>query len=488
MRCGLYARFSTEKQTETSISDQFRVCREYAELAGWAVVMEHSDQGISGAALGNRPGVRAIQLAAIAGEIDAIVVTDLTRLSRSQGDLLKFIERLKFRRVEVIGVQDGYHSGSRTARIQAGLSGIMSEEFRAMIADRTRSALQTRAREGRSTGGRVYGYRDGQPEIVREIFARSAAGVGMKTIAADLNARGIPSPGADWTRLSRAKHGRWLASALHAILHNERYVGRLTWNRSQWIKDPDSGRRVRRQRPRSEWVTQQIQPLIDEATWSAVQNRLRPARKGRGGAPRYLLSGLMSCAVCGSKYIIVGGRQHRYGCGTNHAGGEHACSNRMTVPRKTAERHILAPVMADMLAPQSLNDAYEEARAVQADERTPEDGEIAELQRMVHGGLISSATAQPAIEEARRRAQERRDSRGQTQAERLGPQAWARVVAGMREILEGEDIDAARAVLRELLGEVRMIPTEDHLIAELTARQIMLCTGSGRWIGSGGRI
>ena len=76
----------------------------------------------------------------------------------------------------------------------------------------------------------------------------------MRTIANDLNASGVPSPGAMWKRSERRRDGRWLISALNAMLQNERYVGRLVWNKSQWVKDPDSGRRVRRERPEAEWT------------------------------------------------------------------------------------------------------------------------------------------------------------------------------------------------------------------------------------------
>jgi len=57
MRAAVYARFSTDRQNESSISDQVRVCSEYAERQGWNVVQLFEDQGISGAAMGNRPGV-----------------------------------------------------------------------------------------------------------------------------------------------------------------------------------------------------------------------------------------------------------------------------------------------------------------------------------------------------------------------------------------------------------------------------------------------
>jgi DNA invertase Pin-like site-specific DNA recombinase len=142
MRTVIYARYSTERQSDASIADQLRVCREYVASRGWLVASEHCDEGISGAALGNRLGVQQALAALTAGS--ALIVTDPSRLSRSQ-DLAPLLTRLRHRGVRVIGVQDGFDSDSRTARMQAGLSGIMSE-FRAMVADRIRSALEMRTR------------------------------------------------------------------------------------------------------------------------------------------------------------------------------------------------------------------------------------------------------------------------------------------------------------------------------------------------------
>ena len=161
MRVAIYSRFSTDRQNESSIADQVRVCVEYAQRQGWPVLEQYEDQGISGAALGNRPGVLRLQETALARRLDVILVTDLSRLSRSQGDLSKLIDRLVTRNVRVIGVQDGYDSARRGHKLQAGLSGILGEAFREMVKDRTYAALESRAKENRPTGGRAYGYRNG---------------------------------------------------------------------------------------------------------------------------------------------------------------------------------------------------------------------------------------------------------------------------------------------------------------------------------------
>jgi site-specific DNA recombinase len=203
LRAAIYSRFSTDRQNESSIADQERICSEYVERQGWAVLERFEDQGISGAALGNRPGVLRLQDGALARRFDVIVVTDLTRLSRSQGDLSKMIDRLTAKGIRIIGVQDGYDSTRRGHKLQAGLSGIIGEAFREMVKDRTYAALESRAKAGRPTGGRAYGYRDGKIDrgeafIVLEIFGKFADGISPRSIAADLNARRIHSPGASW--------------------------------------------------------------------------------------------------------------------------------------------------------------------------------------------------------------------------------------------------------------------------------------------------
>jgi site-specific DNA recombinase len=148
MKAAVYSRFSTDRQNESSIADQVRVCTEYAARQGWRAVELFEDQGISGAALGNRPGVLRLQEGAFARRFDVVLVTDLSRLSRSQGDLSKMIDRLVAKGLRVIGVQDGYDSSRRGHKLQAGLSGIIGEVFREMVKDRTYAALESRAKWG----------------------------------------------------------------------------------------------------------------------------------------------------------------------------------------------------------------------------------------------------------------------------------------------------------------------------------------------------
>jgi site-specific DNA recombinase len=406
LRAAIYSRFSTDRQNESSITDQVRVCAEYAERQGWQIVERFEDQGISGAAVGNRPGVLALQQAGTARRVDAVLVTDLSRLSRSQGDLSKMIDRFVAKGVRVIGVQDGYDSARRGHKLQAGLSGIIGEAFREMVKDRTYAALESRAKERKATGGRAYGYRDGKVDkgeayIVREMFGRFADGASCRTIAADLNARRIPSPGSTWKRAERRAAG-WMGSPIRMILRNERYRGVVHWNTSEWRKDPDTGKRKRITRPRSEWISYIDESLriVSDDLWERAQRRTKlakeDARLKSGGKPKYLLSGLLRCDVCGAHYTITNATS--YGCSSYHDG--HACSNSILVRRDRIEQILLGPIRDELLTPErvasmakEMQDYYRQgvdamqARAVEAPQELQDlTARIDRLRDRVHQG------------------------------------------------------------------------------------------------------
>ncbi|MBX5461475.1 MAG: recombinase family protein [Steroidobacteraceae bacterium] len=350
---------------------------------------------------------------------DLLLVLELSRLARSE-DLPLLIRRLKHRDVRIVGIQDGFDSSARTARMQAGMAAIMGGEYIEMISRRTYSALEMRAREKRATGGRTYGYdseRRPDPDeaaIVREIFARFAAGESMRAIAADLNMRGVPSPGAAWDRKARRRDGRWLVSGLHTILHNELYIGRVVWNRRQWVKDRDTGRRIPRERPREQWIVHEDASLalVERDVWDRCQARLGRPGGGRIGPVRYLLSGLLECGICGSKMTIYGGSTRRYGCATYRGGGVHACANNLSVRQDLAEELILEPIVEDLLAPEAVEEMVAYMRAELRREQirpaaaVPDveriDEQIRSLERLLQLGAVAKA----AIEQAERERRE----------------------------------------------------------------------------------
>ena len=82
MKAAIYARYSTDKQSESSIDDQFRECRKLAEHHEFNVVAEFSDKAMSGGTA-NRPDYQNMLAAARAEQFDVIVAEDTSRLWRN---------------------------------------------------------------------------------------------------------------------------------------------------------------------------------------------------------------------------------------------------------------------------------------------------------------------------------------------------------------------------------------------------------------------
>lgn len=189
-----------------------------------------------------------------------------------------------------------------------------------------------------------------------------ASGLSPRSIAARLNAEGVPSPGASWSRKSTGRNSKrrskWVASAIHGdvrrgsgILNNERYIGRMTWGRSRWKRGAaDSSKRVNLLvEDRSQWRTSGIVSDSGRQLWPQAQ--CASAQREPGGQPRHYYQ-VCWCASCGSRFIAVD--QSFYGCASLKQGGLAACTNTARVRRSTLEQRILAEIEAEILSEEAL--------------------------------------------------------------------------------------------------------------------------------------
>src|SRR5690606_33915406 len=284
-----------------------------------------------------------------------VLVDDLTRLSRDSAECAVTVRRLKFAGVRLVGVSDGVDTARKSSKADVGLRGLMSELYLDDLADKTHRGLTGRALSGASAGGLPYGYRvtevggraidPDQAAIVRRIFTEYAAGESPRTIAAALNRdRGPSARGITWALTAiRGDIKRGVG-----ILANPIYVGRQVWNRSRWVKHPDTGRRIRQERPESEWIVTETPELaiVTPELWAAAQARQKGRSKASGTAgrpPRHVLSGILRCGECGGPLVVV----DRYNYGCNRAKDRGTCSG-IKVHRQVAERAILGTLRAEL--------------------------------------------------------------------------------------------------------------------------------------------
>jgi len=264
MRVAIYARYSSAMQKAASIEDQVRLCVERADREAWTVVQTFTDMAISGASL-HRPGLQSLLEHTARGGLDVILCEALDRLSRDQADVATLFKQLSFHGVRVETLAEG-----QISELHVGLKGTMNQLFLKDLAAKTRRGLRGWVEAGRSGGGNSYGYdvvrrlgADGQPvtgervindaeaDVIRRIFRSFAEGASPRAIARDLNADGIPGPRGKLWRDTAIRGHRARGTG---FLNNELYIGKLVWNRLQYVKDPATGRRVSRMNPETEWV------------------------------------------------------------------------------------------------------------------------------------------------------------------------------------------------------------------------------------------
>jgi DNA invertase Pin-like site-specific DNA recombinase len=116
-RAAVYARYSSDLQSPTSIDDQFALCRAHAVRLGAEVVETFSDADAHGSSTAHRPGYRQLLAAALTTPppFDLILVEDLSRLTRQMNETMSLYHRLRLHGVELVGVSDGIASATRGA-------------------------------------------------------------------------------------------------------------------------------------------------------------------------------------------------------------------------------------------------------------------------------------------------------------------------------------------------------------------------------------
>ncbi len=395
LRAWIYARYSTNKQTQKSLDDQVAACRAHCAREGWQVDRVLTDAELTGYS-DVRPGYQELMTAIESGAVDIVVAENFERVSRDSEHSARFSKLCRFHDVRIVSLIDGEGTA-----LNIGLKSLMSGALLESIAAQAHRGMKGNVLAGKNAGGKSYGYdipRDArgdriigeldivpeEAEIVRRILTEYAAGKPPSKIAADLNRDGIPSPSGDaWrqnTIYGNAERGT-------GILNNQLYVGVRIWNRLEYRRHPITQKRVSRLRPRDEWLLASVPELriVEDDLWDAVQRRQAGLQKpktsevgdartnpspGMPRRPRYLLSGLMFCGCCGGKLTIAGvGDRKRYYCANAKEMGPAVCAGMPGLLRTEAERTVLAGITRDLMRPAAV-DAFRKAVAGALGERS----------------------------------------------------------------------------------------------------------------------
>jgi hypothetical protein len=266
-----------------------------------------------------------------AGRLGAVVAYAPDRLTRQPRELEDLVDLVERTGVRVMFCTAGeYRLDTADGRFHARMLGTVARMEAEKISERSRRAKLQRAQEGRWSGGgkRPFGFqedgetvREDEAELIREACERLIAGDGLRKIARSFTSRGVAT----------SFGGLWNQTTLRQILMSERIVGRR----------PHLGVSYKAVWP----------PLVDEATYQAVQAILGSRTATRPGTVRtYLLTGLVYCGVPGcGKALTSRGRktpkgelERRYVCDSSR--GMYPGCGGVSVAALPLELHVRAEV------------------------------------------------------------------------------------------------------------------------------------------------
>lgn len=519
MRVAIYARYSSENQSAKSIDDQIRVCQKYIDNYNYTCDVNHiyTDEAISGSII-NRPGLQAMERAMENKEFDAVAVDDLSRLSRSNHQMLTLVNQFNFHQVKIISVSDGIITDDDNSKLGIHIRGLINELYLDDLKKKTMRGLEGQKLRGFSTGESVYGYKScpvgelrlnkkGQPKyegmvhkildeeacVVKRIYKSFIEGKSINGIVNELNENNTPT--------RKKQKGGWRTSTLSRILKNEKYTGHWTWRKYKNVRDPLSGRLKKVTRAKNEQIASFKEELviIDKDTWEKAQKRWKEldgswpmtgeTEKTKGAfksyvhtSPNHLLAGLLKCKCCGGTMVQISGKGGGYyGC---YNSKRKTCTNKLLIQRKKVEQHILQHLKETLLTTENLKYVYDnvEKEIFKTLSEVPDElkqkkhqhdkiqTELQNLLNFIKAGNFSKVVSE-ALSDAESRSEKIREEVQGLEFQRKTafkspPKEWIEHrLDNLRETLT-KNTKLSALALKDLLGSIDMDPVSGECMIE----------------------
>ena len=332
--------FTRDKMESNSISSQRTIIERFAvRQPNIKLIAEFCDGGYTGTNF-ERPQFQKMMEAVKAGEINCIIVKDLSRFGRDYIDSGRYIEKI-FPQLGVrfIAVNDHYDSLNYSSgdSLIVPVKNFLNDSYSRDISTKVRSNFESRRRNGEFVSNYTpYGYLRAPDnktkliidevagEVVRDIFRWKVEGMSPVTIAEKLNTCGVLSP-AEYKRSIGIKYktafqsqsrSMWSPKSVIRILTNEVYTGVLIQGRRT-----TPNYKVKRVifKDESDWsrIENAHESIIPVREFQLVQELMQEDGRRAPGSDRvYPLSGRVYCGTCGSlarRYSVTcNGKKYAY--------------------------------------------------------------------------------------------------------------------------------------------------------------------------------
>jgi site-specific DNA recombinase len=295
MRAVIYARYSSDMQTEDSISAQLRACSVFADSHNYIVVGEYFDRATSGKT-DRRPEFQRMIADSKKDMFDIVLVHKYDRFARDRYDHAIYGKLLKDKGIALVAVAEYFGEGKESILME-GILQSLSEYYLANLSAEVKKGLQEIAIKGLFTGGVApFGYDIAEQKyvinpveaaFVHKMYTACANGTGYTEIVEELDKAGI-----------KGKRGKPIKyTQIYEILRNEKYTGVYIY-----CINEHKDRNKRRSKEGAFRIEDGIPQIIDKDLWERVQKVLQSNKNlGKKAKREYLLSGLVVCGECGSK-------------------------------------------------------------------------------------------------------------------------------------------------------------------------------------------
>lgn len=292
IRAGLYARISRDAEgSGLGVDRQTEDCEREAARRGWTIADRYTDNDLSAYSGKARPEYERLFRDVAAGRIDALVVWDVDRLTRTPRELEDVIDHADRHGLQLANVGGEVDLATPQGRLTARIKGSVARHEAEQMSRRLRRKFDENAQQGRPHGLVAYGYRrvEGrdvidpeQAAVIRATADGLLRGESLRSIVAALNATGEQTP----------RGTPWSSTTLRQVMLRDRNAG-LRRHRGHVIGKGD-------------W-----EPIYSEDRHARVVALLTDPnrRTNKGAARRHLLSGIALCGRCGGTMRVNSARQ-----------------------------------------------------------------------------------------------------------------------------------------------------------------------------------
>lgn len=333
-----YCRVSTDRNDQAnSFETQKAFFQEYIQRKrDWELYAVYADEGITGTSTKKRKEFNRMMNDAYEGRFRLIITKEVSRFSRNILDTIVYTRELKKLGIAVLFLNDGINTMDPDAELRLSIMASIAQEESRRTSERVVWGQTRQMEKGVVFGQSLLGYdvKDGQiavnpagAEIVRLIFHKYAVEqVGTSEIARFLTREGY--------RTYRGST-KWRSNTVTKILSNEKYAGDLVQKKTYTPDFLTHEKKSNKGAVPLITIPNHHEPIIRREVWNLAQDRLRNNNKHAAGesghSNRYVFSGKIICAQCGSsfvgrfKYLKDGSKIRRWCCGKAAREGTAGC-------------------------------------------------------------------------------------------------------------------------------------------------------------------